>query len=316
MNKFSVHFFNAHPDDCILGESPEILTKEFSDVDSLIAFLDLAISDYEGWPYAVLEGNDLICFGAFDPSDKQIICDYAGIEYSDCDHFGVRSFVWHMTEENWKNLLHDHSLKTANDRMTKASEDFTAYGSVEYYPYQIDITHLDDPDNWVALLAPYKYVVAECDWTGYGSYEDAPEGYQMWNALDWNDSLGSCPIRCATFESFKKAVEKRFLAYISSHPINSDESLGLTRNIEAPDEETPRTYSLWGRLGMSVRLTEDEHKTISKLLEEGRSEEASAVIFTLFKTRGVFDGDSYVPEECIEEIFGKNSSHYEISFDF
>lgn len=109
-----------------------------------------------------------------------------------------------------------------------------------------------------------------------------------------------------------------FIHYMEAFPGSRQELMELF-GVEEEAENVaaePRPYSLWGRIGMTVRLSEDEHESIVNLLKEGRSEEASAMVFTLFKIRGIFDGDSYVPDECAEETFGEDASACELCFDF
>lgn len=163
-----------------------------------------------------------------------------------------------------------------------------------------------DREDLLYDINEYLCMVLKCE------YEDED---------DFKEKFGPTDTLEDAAELLRNVVEEPrdmliFNQYMDAFPGSKDELMELFGVEEKEDTEESRPYSLWGRIGMSIRLTEDEHTTISKLLEEGKGEEASAMIFTLFKMRGVFDGDSYVPEECLEEVFGENNCNCEISFDF
>lgn len=52
---------------------------------------------------------------------------------------------------------------------------------------------------------------------------------------------------------------------------------------------------LWARIGMSVDITDDEYYVIKTLLDGGLEDEVREILLNLFKNKGYFNGDSYMP---------------------
>ena len=56
-----------------------------------------------------------------------------------------------------------------------------------------------------------------------------------------------------------------------------------------------KTKSLWARVGMSIYLTDDEYKRIRALMDSDPLR-AQNLLVELFKTRGIMNGESYIPQ--------------------
>ena len=53
--------------------------------------------------------------------------------------------------------------------------------------------------------------------------------------------------------------------------------------------------TLWARIGMSVRITDEEEEQVKTLLNNDKKVEAREMLLDLFLSRGYIDGDSYLP---------------------
>ena len=109
------------------------------------------------------------------------------------------NFVWNMTEENWKNMLLDHK----NGRNGKLSKDANTYGSVCVGHVKVDFVHTLCKGDWYCFTNVFVHGID----TGYSRTSDG-KPYCLLNESP------KVPIRCKTFDSFKKTFEKMLLEFI------------------------------------------------------------------------------------------------------
>lgn len=115
------------------------------------------------------------------------------------------NFTWNMTEQNWSNLRKDHKKK----RNTNMSDDYDFYGNCCIGNLCAEIVHTgDDSDetSWYSYTNIYALGIDD----GYGETTDGKIPYSL-----LNDGF-KIPIKCRTFESFKKAFEQSFEELINS----------------------------------------------------------------------------------------------------
>ena len=113
-------------------------------------------------------------------------------------------FVWNMTEDNWKNLKHDHAIQKNNDNF---STDFDFYGNCYVGNLSADIQHTGDEDAWYVFVNVFALGIDD----GYG---ETSEGKIPYSLLDCEFEA---PMNCRTFETFKKTFEKNFKEVINSN---------------------------------------------------------------------------------------------------
>ncbi len=116
------------------------------------------------------------------------------------------NFVWNMTEENWRNLVSDHKLAKTENPSGNFSADADVYGNCSVGALKVDIQHTLDPDNCYAYANVYALGVDN----GYGETESGVP-YEL---LDGGPHV---PIRCKSFETFRKNFERGFAEYIASN---------------------------------------------------------------------------------------------------
>ena len=125
-------------------------------------------------------------------------------------------FVWHMTEENWKNFMNDKNMKN------KTSCDGGFYGNCYVGYLCADILHTLDDSDWYAYSNMFGLGIDD----GYG---ETLKGNIPYSLLD---SYVEVPLNCNSFENFKKCFEKRF-----EKCINSNEELKELANMPLGDWE-------------------------------------------------------------------------------
>ena len=52
---------------------------------------------------------------------------------------------------------------------------------------------------------------------------------------------------------------------------------------------------LWARIGMSVEITDEEYDAIKTWMDAGLEDKTREILSGLFRNRGYFDGNSYMP---------------------
>lgn len=90
-----------------------------------------------------------------------------------------------------------------------------------------------------------------------------------------------------------------FKKYMSKFPGSRDELMDIF-GVDEADEEEDRPYTVWGRIGMSVSLTKAEYERLCELLKNDG--DAAEMLVPLFRSRGVIDGESYIPGTFTEEL--------------
>ena len=90
-----------------------------------------------------------------------------------------------------------------------------------------------------------------------------------------------------------------FKEYMKEFPGSRDELLDIV-GVDEEDDEKDSPYTVWGRIGMSVSLTKAEYDHLCELLKNG--DDAAEMLAPLFKSRGVIDGESYIPGTFTEEL--------------
>lgn len=110
-------------------------------------------------------------------------------------------FIWKMTEENWKNLMHDANV---ND-YDKLSKDYNFYGQLYIGDYCVEFV-ADDAGNDGIIIFTNIYQLHIDD--GYG-YEKDGTPYSL------TDLYIDIPI-ANSFESFKDLCEREFAAGIGT----------------------------------------------------------------------------------------------------
>ncbi len=111
-------------------------------------------------------------------------------------------FIWNMTEENWKNLMHDMEERDYN----KLSSDFDYYGRAIVGDYCIEFIVLNDDD----------YEVRKNGWTNvYQLYVD--DGYGEQDGIPYSliDAYIDIP-KANNFEEFKEICEQEVVENIGS----------------------------------------------------------------------------------------------------
>ena len=98
-------------------------------------------------------------------------------------------FEWKMTEEDWKRLRRD------DEEHICESNDF--FGSVNVGKLCIEFIHSMDESAWYPYTNVYEYGKD----TGYGYTQNGVP-------YDLLDSSVTIPVKCETFEEFKKEIEK------------------------------------------------------------------------------------------------------------
>lgn len=107
-------------------------------------------------------------------------------------------FIWTMNENEWKRL---------KDIQKSKKYDLNDYfGSCYVGGICCDFQHTMDPGDWYAFVNLF-YVK---DNTTYGKLKDGTK-------YDLHYGSPVLPIKCETFESFKKRFEKLFEKYINEH---------------------------------------------------------------------------------------------------
>ena len=101
------------------------------------------------------------------------------------------------------------------------------------------------------------------------------------------------------------------LAYLEDHGYNVDYVQFMCHdNIKVNHKFLPSdtSRSIWARVGMTLYGTKEE---INKLLTDG---DASSI---LNKNQYVFDGDSYIPEDCVSHYNEDYEENFEVGdYDF
>lgn len=113
-------------------------------------------------------------------------------------------FIWNMGKENWENLVSDNRRKNG----VKLSKDAGFYGNCYIGHLCADIQHTLDEYAWYIYVNVFGLGIND----GYG---ETLEGKIPYSLLDLDFKV---PVRCKTFENFKKSFEKEF-----SNAINSSE---------------------------------------------------------------------------------------------
>ena len=103
-------------------------------------------------------------------------------------------FVWHMTERDWENFIHDSNIENETD----FGGGF--YGNCYVGYLCADVLHTLDQSDWYAYSNMFGLGIDD----GYG---ETLKGNIPYSLLD---SYVEVPVDCNSFEEFKKCFEKNF----------------------------------------------------------------------------------------------------------
>lgn len=115
----------------------------------------------------------------------------------------VMRFTWNMSEKDWIKYKKNFTKKSRKSFIIK--DAFNAFGQCWIGGICCDFSHTMDCDDWYA----YTNLFYVTDTSDYGALKDGTK-YDLYN------SSPKVPLRCRTFESFKKTFEKYFTEYIYS----------------------------------------------------------------------------------------------------
>jgi len=117
-------------------------------------------------------------------------------------------FVWNMKEKEWKRMINEH--------VNHIDSCHNCYGNLYIGKLCIDFAHTKDMDAWYLYTSVFELGKD----TGYGYTVDGNIPY------DLLDAYIEIPVRCKTFDSFKKSVEDKVEKMIKEY--------GLQEQAEAP----------------------------------------------------------------------------------
>lgn len=108
-----------------------------------------------------------------------------------------------MSEKDWIRYKRYFTKKSRKDFNLK--DAFNAFGQCRIGGICCDFSHTMDCDNWYA----YTNLFYVMDTSNYGALKDGKK-YDLYNGSP------KVPLRCKTFESFKKTFERYFTEFIYS----------------------------------------------------------------------------------------------------
>jgi hypothetical protein len=111
-------------------------------------------------------------------------------------------FKWEMEEKDWKKLVLDNRARHTKRKL----DGNNVYGEVKVGYLNADIVHTMDKSDWYAFSNVFALGKDE----GYGETESGVP-YALLNGSP------KVPIRCKSFDSFKRAFEKNFEEYINQN---------------------------------------------------------------------------------------------------
>lgn len=116
-------------------------------------------------------------------------------------------FIWEMTEENWKNMMHDMNA-SGNDELSK---DYDFYGQMYVGDYCVEFIIADgSEDGYYAFTNIYQLFIDN----GYG-YLMTNNKYTTTNKTPYDLISGYIDVPKANdFKEFKKLCEKEFISEI------------------------------------------------------------------------------------------------------
>ena len=115
-------------------------------------------------------------------------------------------FIWKMTEENWKNLMHDMNASTYDE----LSNNYDFYGQMYVGDYCVEFIVADGDDEMFAFTNVYQLFVD----TGY-SYIMTGNKYTTTKEIPYDLTSGYIDVpKANSFEEFKKLCEKEFVSKI------------------------------------------------------------------------------------------------------
>lgn len=120
-------------------------------------------------------------------------------------------FVWHMTEENWKNMMHDLEASKYDD----LSDNYGFYGQMFAGDYCVEFIALTDWENGEEV-GHFSYT--EIYQLFVDDMFDTDENGNQYILTDYHINT---PDNAKNFDEFKKLCEKEFVSIIGTESVKS-----------------------------------------------------------------------------------------------